>query len=84
MSEKQRDAATYYHARAADMMAKAQAASSKAVRAAYLNLAQVWGRKAAALEKEWLQSHFTESPDGADPTPKEQKTEARAPEPGNF
>lgn len=66
MSEKQIDAAAYYHARAADMMAKAQAASSKAVRAAYLNLAQVWARKAAALEKEWVEAQRTSHPDGAD------------------
>ena len=46
------DEAGYYHARAADMMAKAQAAPTKAMRVAYLNLARVWARKAADLEKE--------------------------------
>lgn len=84
MGEKQIDAATYYHARAADMMAKAQVASSKAVRAAYLNLAQVWGRKAAALEKEWLQSHHMDCPDQADSLHSEQKNEATPPGTGNF
>ncbi len=45
------DEAGYYHARAADMMAKAQTAPTKATRVAYLNLARVWARKAAHLEK---------------------------------
>jgi hypothetical protein len=48
------DEATYYHVRAAEMMAKAQEASSKATRLAYLNLARVWARKAASLEKQDL------------------------------
>lgn len=56
MTEKHTNEADYYHARAADMMAKAQAAPSKATRIAYLNLAQTWARKAAALEQEWLRS----------------------------
>ena len=56
MTEKQANEAQYYHARAADMMAKAQAAPSKATRIAYLNLAQTWARKAAALEQESLRS----------------------------
>ncbi len=51
MAEQHIDEAGYYHARAADMMAKAQAAPTKATRAAYLNLARVWARKAANLEK---------------------------------
>jgi len=84
VSEKQIDAAAYYHARAADMMAKAQAASSKAVRAAYLNLAEVWGRKAVALEKEWLQSQLADRPNAGISHPAEQKTEPRAPGTGNF
>jgi hypothetical protein len=37
----------YYRACAAEMMAKAQAAPSKAVRQAYLNLALNWARQAA-------------------------------------
>lgn len=84
MSEKQIDAATYYHARAADMLAKAQTASSKAVRAAYLNLAQVWGRKAAALEQEWLQSRLADRPDEVASPQLPQKNEAHPPEAGNF
>ena len=52
MTEQYLDEAGYYHARAADMMAKAQAAPTKATRVAYLNLARVWARKAAHLEKE--------------------------------
>jgi hypothetical protein len=60
MTEQRTDEASYYHARAADMMAKAQAAPSKAVRAAYLNLARVWVRKAANLEKE---EPLTQTPD---------------------
>lgn len=56
MTEKHTNEADYYHARAADMMAKAQAAPSKATRVAYLNLAQTWARKAAAIEQEWLRS----------------------------
>ena len=80
MGEKQIDAATYYHARAADMMAKAQVASSKAVRAAYLNLAQVWGRKAAAFEKEWLQSHPMDRPAQGNSPHTEQKNQATSPD----
>jgi hypothetical protein len=55
LTDKRINEADYYRARAADMMAKAQAAPSKAIRVAYLNLARIWGRKAAVLEKEWLQ-----------------------------
>lgn len=58
MSEKQTDEASYYHARAAEMMAKAQEAPSKATRAAYLNLARIWARKADALDKEYPPSEF--------------------------
>lgn len=58
MSEKQTNEASYYHARAAEMMAKAQDAPSKATRAAYLNLARIWTRKADALEKEHPPSEF--------------------------
>ena len=43
--------AEYYHARAAEMMQKAQAAPTKAIRQAYLNLAQKWVRRAQSLEK---------------------------------
>jgi hypothetical protein len=52
VTEQNTHEAGYYHARAADMMAKAQAAPTKATRAAYLNLARVWALKAAHLEKE--------------------------------
>jgi hypothetical protein len=38
--------AEYYRVCAAEMMAKAQAAPSKGIRQAYLNLALKWGRKA--------------------------------------
>jgi hypothetical protein len=62
--------AEYYHARVADMMAKAQDAPSKATRAAYLNLARIWARKAANLEKEWLRSQLPDSADqGEGPAP---------------
>ena len=57
------DEATYYRARAADMMAKAQAAATKATRVAYFNLARVWTRKAANLENEWLQSRLQDAGD---------------------
>jgi hypothetical protein len=50
VSEKHIKEASYYHARTAEMMAKAQTASSKAIRVAYLNLARKWAGKAAALE----------------------------------
>lgn len=43
--------AEYYHARAAEMMLKAQAAPTRAMRQAYLNLAQKWARHAQALER---------------------------------
>lgn len=39
----------YYRACAAEMMAKAQAAPSKAIRQAYLNLALNWAQQAAEL-----------------------------------
>ena len=61
MTEQHIDAAGYYHPRAADMMAKAQAAPTKATRAAYLNLARVWARKAANLEKKEPQSQAPDS-----------------------
>lgn len=40
----------YYRACAAEMMAKAQAAPSKAIRQAYLNLALNWAQQAVELE----------------------------------
>jgi hypothetical protein len=40
----------YYRACAAEMMAKAQAAPSKAIRQAYLNLALNWAHQASGLE----------------------------------
>ena len=40
----------YYRACAAEMMAKAQAAPSKAIRQAYLNLALNWAQQAVQLE----------------------------------
>ena len=40
----------YYRACAAEMMAKAQLAPSKAIRQAYLNLALNWAQQAAELE----------------------------------
>ena len=40
----------YYRACAAEMMAKAQSAPSKAVRQAYLNLAMNWAQQAAMPE----------------------------------
>jgi hypothetical protein len=43
--------ANYYRACAAEMMTKAQAAPSKAVRRAYLNLALKWSQQAAFLQK---------------------------------
>jgi hypothetical protein len=57
VADKHINEADYYHARAADMMAKAQTAPSKAIRVAYLNLARIWARKAAALDAEWQKSH---------------------------
>ena len=43
--------AEYYRARAAEMMEKAQIAPTKAVRSAYLHLAQKWALEALKLEK---------------------------------
>jgi hypothetical protein len=51
---KDQPAEDYYRACAAEMMAKAQSAPSKAVRQAYLNLALNWAQRAS-------------SPDGAGP-----------------
>lgn len=82
MTEKHVDEAGYYHARAADMMAKAQNAPSKATRAAYLNLARIWSRKAAGLEKEWLRSQAPDAGAAKDAAEQEnpQSTAGR----GNF
>jgi len=44
----------YYRACAAEMMAKAQSAPSKAVRQAYLNLALNWAHQAARPENSGL------------------------------
>ena len=43
-------AENYYRACAAEMMAKAQAAPSKAIRQAYLNLALNWAQQASTAE----------------------------------
>lgn len=40
----------YYRACAAEMMAKAQSAPTKAIRQAYLNLALNWAQQAAVLD----------------------------------
>ena len=74
MTEQYLDEAGYYHARAADMMAKAQAAPSKAVRAAYLNLARVWVRKAAQLEKKELPPRAPDGGAASESARAEQKT----------
>ncbi len=83
MTEKHIDEAGYYHARAADMMAKAQDAPSKATRAAYLNLARIWARKAASLEKEWLRSQVPDTGTAEDAGP-EQKNPQPGAGRGNF
>lgn len=77
------DEAAYYHARAADMMAKAQAAPTKATRAAYLNLARVWARKAADSEKEWRQSRRQDAEE-VEAKGAEQKNQLPADRRGNF
>jgi hypothetical protein len=41
----------YYRACAAEMMAKAQSAPSKAIRQAYLNLALNWAQRAASRDE---------------------------------
>jgi hypothetical protein len=51
VDEQQSKEVEYYRARAADMMAKAQDAPSKATRQAYLNLARIWTRHAEAAEE---------------------------------
>lgn len=84
MTEGPIDEATYYRARAADMMAKAQAAPTKATRAAYLNLARVWTRKAANLESEWLQSQGQGAGDGVGAIGAEKKNQLPAGHHGNF
>ena len=45
---KDHSAEDYYRACAAEMMAKAQSAPSKAIRQAYLNLALNWAQQATA------------------------------------
>jgi hypothetical protein len=83
VTEKHIDEAGYYHARAADMMTKAQDAPSKATRAAYLNLARIWTRKAISLEKEWLRSQVSDIGPKEDTGP-EQKSSQPAAGRGNF
>ena len=48
---KTHSAEDYYRACAAEMMAKAQSAPSKAIRRAYLNLALNWAQQAAASDE---------------------------------
>ena len=84
MTEKHVDEAGYYHARAADMMTKAQDAPSKATRAAYLNLARIWTRKAANLEKEWLRSQVSDAGTPADEMGPDQKNPQPVAGRGNF
>ena len=43
----------YYRACAAEMMAKAQAAPSQAIREVYLNLALNWAQRASAWDGAW-------------------------------
>ena len=50
MASGQNDDADYYHACVTEMMTKAQAAPSKAVRRAYLNLALNWVREAVSRQ----------------------------------
>ena len=66
------------------MMAKAQGAPSKAVRAAYLNLARIWARKAANLETEWLRSQFSETDVEGEHLAPGQKNPRSGFEHGNF
>ena len=51
MANGQNGDADYYQACVTGMMTKAQAAPSKAVRRAYLNLALNWVREAVSLQK---------------------------------
>ena len=81
MIEKRIDEASYYHARAADMMAKAQEAPSKATRTAYLNLARIWVRKALSLEKERLRTSISS---GAGAEGADQKNPQSGAGRGNF
>ena len=83
MAEGHIDEAAYYHARAADMMAKAQAAPTKATRTAYLNLARVWARKAADSENEGLQSRRQDAGE-VEAKGAEQKNHLSADRRGNF
>jgi hypothetical protein len=73
VTQKRIDEAGYYRARAVDMMAKAQAASSKATRVAYLNLARVWARNAVHLEKGEPQSQAPNSSANPESARAEQK-----------
>jgi hypothetical protein len=82
VTEKRVDEAGYYHARAADMMAKAQDAPSKATRVAYLNLARIWSRKATGLEKEWLRSQAPDAGTAKDAA--EQENPQSTADRGNF
>ena len=48
---KEHSTENYYRACAAEMMAKAQSAPTKAIRQAYLNLALNWAQRAAATDE---------------------------------
>jgi hypothetical protein len=55
----------YYRACAAEMMAKAQAAPSKAIRQAYLNLALNWSQRSTSLEGSESVAGLADSPAAA-------------------
>ena len=59
---KEQAAGDYYRACAAEMMAKAQSAPSKAIRQAYLNLALNWAQQAAGPEDSVLAGTPTPTP----------------------
>ena len=55
--------ASFYRARAIDMMKKAQSANSETTRQVYLELAQKWAEQAEALQ------NAAQSPEAATPPP---------------
>ena len=61
---KDHTAQDYYRACAAEMMAKAQSAPSKAIRQAYLNLALNWAQQAGGPPESGPGAHDPTNPSG--------------------
>jgi len=61
MAKYQMNEASFYRARAIDMMKKAQSANSETTRQVYLELAQKWAEQAESLQNA-AQSHGAAAP----------------------